>query len=197
MLAGSAFADQAAEVAAVRKVFDEYKTALLEGNGSAAADVVSTATIKYYGEMLEHVLHTPREKLGELDFLSKFIVLRVRHEFTKSEIEKLTGRELFVIGVNKGWIAKATVAEIELIEIKVGEKDASGFIAVAPEIPVFHFRKESGVWKLNLLASFELGNRAIKEQISGSGMTEEQFILRTIEMVSPRKVDERILDGPR
>jgi hypothetical protein len=200
VLAGSAVAaadDQAAEVVAVKQVFSAYKTALLEGNGSAAADVVNGGTIQYYSDILEHVLHTPRAKLGELDLISKFMVLRIRHELTKPEIEKLTGRELFVLGVNKGWISKATVAEIELIEIKVREKDASGSIAVAPQLPVFHFRKESGVWKLNLLASFELGNRAIKAQIAESGLTEEQFILQALEAISPRRVDQRILDGPR
>jgi hypothetical protein len=187
----------AAGEAAIRKVFEDYRKALLDGNGAAAVDLVSSRTVSYYGEILEHSLKMPRERVAGLDFVSKFMVLRLRHEFSRAEIAGMTGKELLILAVNKGWISKSSVSNVELAEIKVGRIDASASMTVAPGIPALHFQNESGQWKLHLLASFELANAAMKEQIKESGLTEDQFIIRILNMLSPQKVDEAIFSGPR
>src|SRR5687768_1161148 len=80
---------------AIQSTFSQYRKALLEGDGSKATELVDTRTIALYGEIRTNALEMPREKLSQLDFISKFMVLRVRHEFSKSQIEKMSGRELF------------------------------------------------------------------------------------------------------
>jgi hypothetical protein len=187
----------ATDTNAVEKAFLQYRDALLEGDGAKAAELVDARTITHYGEIVSHALKTPRQELSRLDFISKFMVLRTRHEFSKSRIEKMTGRELFIIGVENGWISKSTVSNTKrLTEIKVDLNRASASIPLAPGIPVFHFLNESGQWKLNLLASFEIANFAMKQEVTKSGLTEEQFIIRTLNALSSKEVDERIFSGP-
>ncbi|HJQ38429.1 MAG TPA: hypothetical protein VKB93_14925 [Thermoanaerobaculia bacterium] len=198
LLFGSASLDAAepTNAAAVRKVFSEYRTALLDGNGAAAADLVTSGTIAYYDEARQLAMSLPRAKLAELDFLSKLMVLRLRHEFTNAQLAALTGRELLAIGVKNGWISKSSVANSELAEVKVDGAKATASLTVAPQIPLFHFQKESGKWKLDLLALFGMGNAAMRQQVEKSGLSEEQFILRLLGMLSSRKVDAGILSGP-
>ena len=158
---------------------------------------MSEKTIAFYDGIVTHALKTPREKLAELDFMTKFMTLRVRHEFTKSQIAAMTGRELLAAGVDKGWISKSTVANIDqLVNIKVNASEASASLPVAPDVPLFQFLKESGQWKLNLLASFAVARDMMKQEVAKSGLTEEQFIVQAIGALSSKKVDERIFSPP-
>lgn len=193
ILATTAVADAASDAAQIRAAFSQYKEALLEGDGEKAAEVVSARTIAYYDGIRTHVLTTPREKLAELDLISKFMVLRIRHEFTRAEMVAMNGRQLLITGVDRGWISKSSVANIEeLVNIKAGATEASAAIPAGPEIPLFQFLKESGQWKLNLEGSFALANEALKYAVTKSGLTEEQFIMRMLGSVSSRKVEDRI-----
>ncbi|HEV7764872.1 MAG TPA: hypothetical protein VGQ76_07730 [Thermoanaerobaculia bacterium] len=184
--------DQSAE-RAIHTVFAQYKDALLQGDGAKAAGVVSTRTIVFYDGIVTHALKTPRTELNELDFISKFMVLRIRHEFTKSELSEMTGRKLLERGVDRGWISKSSVANIDrLVNLEVDSSKASAAIPSAPGIAAFHFLKESGEWKLDLAASFALANAAMKQKIAKSGLTEEQFIIRALNLLSSTPVDDRI-----
>lgn len=182
---------------AIQSTFSQYRKALLEGDGSKAAELVDTRTLTLYGEIRTNALEMPRQKLSQLDFISKFMVLRVRHEFSKSQIEKLSGGELFKLGVDKGWISTSMVSNVErLARIKVDVHKASASIPQAPNTPALYFLNESGQWKLALWQSFEIANLAMKAEVEKSGLTEEDFIIKTIAALSSKKVDGRILSGP-
>jgi len=182
---------------AIQSTFSQYRKALLESDGSKAADLVDTRTIKLYDEIRTNALEMPRQKLSQLDFISKFMVLRVRHEFSKSQIEKMSGRELFKLGVDKGWISASTVSNVErLARIKIDLHKASASIPQAPNTPALYFLNESGQWKLALWQSFEIANLAMKSEVEKSGLTEEEFVIKTIDALSSKKVDVRILSGP-
>jgi hypothetical protein len=199
--AGSAPAqskDQTVEKQAIHATFVQYKEALLQEDGSKAADVVSDRTIVFYDGIVTHALNTPHAKLKELDFISKFMVLRIRHEFTKSELLEMTGRRLLELGVDKGWISKASVANIErLVNLEVDSSRASAAIPSAPRIAAFHFLKERGEWKLDLTASFALANDAMKHEVAKSELTEEQYIIQTLNLLSSKPVDDRIFSPPQ
>lgn len=189
--------DQTAEERAIHSVFAQYKDALLLGDGSKAVGVVSTRTIVFYDGIVNHALKTPRAELSELDFISKFMVLRIRHEFTRAELSEMTGRKLLELGVDKGWISKSSVANIDrLVNLEVDSSRASAALPSAPRIAAFHFLKESDEWKLDLAASFALANSAMKQEIAKSGLTEEQFIIRALNLLSSTAVDDRIFAPP-
>lgn len=198
LLLGSLVAvGQETDQAAIQKTFSQYKEALLKGDGVEAAKLVDSRTIAIYDEAVANALKMPRQNLARLDFFSKFIILRLRHEFSKSQLEKMTGRELFIIGVEKGWISKSTVSNIkQLAKIKVDLYKASASFPQAPDIPVLVFLNESGQWKLALWQLYELINISMKDEIAKSGLTEDQFIINALRVLSSKKVDERIFSGP-
>jgi hypothetical protein len=170
---------------------------LLQGDGSKAADVVSDRTIVFYDGIVTHALNIGRAELKELDFISKFMVLRIRHGFTKAELSDMTGRKLLELGLDKGWISKSSVANIErLVNLKIDSSRASAAIPSAPGITAFHFLNESGEWKLDLAASFALANDAMKHEIAKSGLTEEEFIIRALNLLSSTPVDDRVFSPP-
>lgn len=190
--------DQTADALAIETVFSQYKDALLKSDGPAAASVLSARTIAFYDGIVHHALNTSRAKLGELDFISKLMVARIRLEFTREQISRMTGRELLMIGVNNGWISKSSVANIDrLVEIKVASSEATASMPIAPGVPAFRFLKESGQWKLDLVASFDLANAAMKQEITKSGLTEEQYIIQLLRVLSSREVGEGIFSPPR
>ena len=197
-LAGHVVAgEDSPDAAAIQTTFAQYRSALLQGNGSKAADVVSAGTIAFYDGIRTHALNTPRAKLTELDFISKFIVLRMRHEFTRPRISDMTGRELLELGVNNGWISKSSVTNIDrLVNINVKTDQASAAMPMAPDVPAFHFLKESGQWKLDLVASFALANAAMKHEIAKTELTEDEFITRMLSILSSKEVDDRIFSPP-
>lgn len=184
---------------AIENAFLQYRSALLKGDAAKAAELVDTRTIVYYNQILTNALEMPHQKLRQLDYLSKFMVLRIRHEFNKSQLEKMSGMDLFKIGVDKGWISTSTVANIDRlakINVDVDLNKATASIPRFPNTPALYFRKESGRWKLALWRSFELVNLAMRLTVEKSGLTEEEFILKSINMLSSKKVDTRILSGP-
>lgn len=189
--------DQAADARAIQTSFSQYREALLAGDGAKAADAVSARTIAFYDGIVRHALTTPRPQLLELDLISKLMVLRMRHEFTRSQLAAMTGRDALVTGVSKGWISKSSVANVErLVDIEVGSAEASASMPGAAGIPVFRFVNEAGQWKLDLVASFGLAGAAMKEAVTKSGLTEEQFIVRLLAIASSKQVDERIFSPP-
>lgn len=188
---------QETDKAAIEKTFLQYREALLKGDGVEAAKLVDSQTIAMYDEALTNAMKMSRRNLARLDFFSKFIVLRLRHEFNKSELEKMTGRELFVIGVERGWISKSIVSNVkQLAKIKVDLYKASASFPQAPNVMALVFLNESGQWKLALWQLYEFINIAMKDEIAKSGLTEDQFIINALGPISSKKVDERILEGP-
>ena len=182
---------------AIQNTFSQYKEALLKGDASKAAEMVDKRTITFYGEILTNALEMPHRKLRQLDYLSKFMVLRVRHEFNKSQLEKMSGLDLFKLGITSGWISPSTVSNVDrLVNIKIDLYKASASVPKFPNTPALYFLKESGQWKLALWQSFELVNYAMRVTVEKSGLTEEQFIIKSINMLSSKKVDARILSGP-
>jgi hypothetical protein len=130
--------------------------------------------------------------------MDKFVVLRLRHDFKRKELLKMTGRDLLVHAVDQGWISRSTMENAEIGEVRL---DASGFRAAvslkqAPDTPLFVFVQEQGMWRIALSRTFGIVNQWFKNMVATSGLSEEEFAITTIESISRYKVDRRILDGP-
>ena len=107
------------EESLIRQSFEEYREALLEGDSEAAILVVDQKSIDWYGDVLEYALALEREEVARLDFVEKFTLLRLRHEFSKEELEGFTGEDVLKIGIDNGWISKSSVEAMELVDIQV------------------------------------------------------------------------------
>lgn len=187
-----------ADTQEIEDVYRVYREALLAANGEQAWQVLDSRSRVYYEDILSDALTLKRDDLEELDLIAKFIVLRVRMEFRKDQLEQMDGEGVFATAVQKSWISVSTVQSVERLDKVIVDKNlALGFVAESKDVPVFYFVKEENGWKLALLESLELGKLAIQRMIKQSGMNEDDFIRAMLEQASENKIDNGIFEGPR
>jgi hypothetical protein len=187
-----------AEDEAVLQVFEDYRAALLRVDGAAAVDLVDAGTIDWYEDVLALALSASRSELNRLDALQKFMVLRLRLDLTKADLEALTGRSLFVYAVNNGWILGEEAKSMQLGRVEVQEGAGEAWVSVeqAPDMPLFFLVKQDGHWRIALWQSIPSTNRYMEQAIAGSGLSEDAFMRQALEAYSGAPVDERIFEGP-
>jgi hypothetical protein len=181
----------------VQSAFQAYREALLRNDGPAAWDLMDAGTEKYYAEALSDAMSLPQPDLARLDFIAKFMVLRLRLEFRKPELQRLSARDVFVHAVEKGWISRSSVERITGFDrIEIEGHLASGYLAASGSTPVFHFIHEGGRWKLSLWKIMELGNAGIAQLLKEQNVSEDELMLHMLRSVSKYEVDPRIYEGP-
>jgi hypothetical protein len=183
--------------ARVRSTFSAYRAALLAADGAAAWREVDKRTSEYYSKAIVDALSLGEADLRRADFIYKLMVLRLRLEFRKPVLEKLSAEQLFVKSVSLGWISRASVEKLESLEkVEVAGNNAKAFVAAAPGIPMFHFSKEGGAWKIALVQSLELANSSFEEIRKQKDMTSDEFVIALLRAVSTFEPDESIFHGP-
>lgn len=183
----SAMADEEAKV---QQAFQTYRKALLDQNGKAAWEVVDSHTQEYYEDIAKDCLSLKREDLVRLDMLTKFMILRIRLEFREEQLKTFNGAKIFILGVEKGWISKSTVQQLKRMDkVTIDRNFAQGYIAQAPDIPVFYFIREEDGWKVALWQSFEIGNISLRQMAKENGMSEDEYIKAMLEQVSKYQVE--------
>ena len=181
------------EKSEIQSTFNRYQSALLSTNGKAAAREVCSQTIQWYEKARNDAISMKRVQLNRVDILRKFTILRLRHEFSKQQLENMDGKQLFIIAVNNGWISPETVRTIRLDRIEAGTDQGKAYIKKSPLTPAFHFIKENKKWKLTLVKSFPLVIKAFKA-MKPTDVNENQWIITLLETITKRKVDFKILE---
>lgn len=181
----------------IRTAFEQYRTALLERDGELASRTVDSRTLETYQRYLELAQTVDRAGLDALDLLAKLFVLRLRHELDAAQLAAATGREIFALGVDNGWISDSSVRDTEIAKITIDNTSASVSIRRAPNVPLFFFSKEGASWKFALWKMFPIVEPALRKMMAESGETDEvAYVISIIEAVSPRKFDRTLLTGP-
>jgi hypothetical protein len=184
------------EATDVLQAFAACQSALLAEDGLAALNLVDMKTVQWYQDALDHALTMPRSELDRLTFSHKYIILRLRHELSQAELEASSGEEIFVRAVNRGWIDRASVENVELGQVQVQGGEAWISLQLAPEQPAFQLVKEYGQWKVALYKLLPLADSAIEQIVAESGLAEDEFIVLALEAATGLRVDEGIFDGP-
>ncbi len=186
-LAISLFADE------VHESFEQYRTAILVGDGETAVQYLNQASINYYDDMLKDALYLKESEFEERTILDKLMILRLRMNFTAKELKKMNGRQLIVYSIQKGWIGKSSVINIEISEeIKIkgdwatievmqnGQSSGLNFI----------FQKENDIWKLDIKEIFKISNMTLAYLVKQSDYTEKEFIEMVLENTDNKKVSK-------
>ncbi len=91
----------------------------------------------------------------------------------------MNGRELIVYSIQKGWIGKSSVVNIELSE----ETKIKGDWATIEVLQNgqgsdlnFIFQKENDIWKLDINEIFKITNMTLAYFVQQSDYTEKEFI---------------------
>jgi hypothetical protein len=183
-----------ADKEAIEKVFDAYKTAILAGDGNAAAASVTQETLDQYQKYVDWALHADRATVQSLSLLDKMQVLTMRHRIPRDKWQGMTGEKAFVYAVNNNWIGKDQVQAAELGEINlfVFQASADAIMNKRKTHSRFFFLKEKGAWKYDLIRLMQGFDSALKSEIKRIRMSPDQFILNTLDHLSGTKPTDSI-----
>jgi hypothetical protein len=183
----SAVAEEKEDVAAA---FKGYKEAILAQKGEEAAGWVTKGTLDEYQRYIDWALEADRKTVEGLSMMNRVQVLTMRHRVPAEDLRKATGRSIFIHAVDQDWIGKDGVIRTELTEdVAVAGERATGAVTIGGELaPMkFHFRKEDGKWRLDLIELIKFSGPALQAAAEQAGMEENELILKVLEMVSGQK----------
>ncbi|HEY7366630.1 MAG TPA: hypothetical protein VIE37_21240 [Methylomirabilota bacterium] len=178
----------------VRRTFQAYKEAILQQRGQSAVAQVNRATLQYYARMKALALEGPEKDVRQLRPMNKIMVLSLRHRVSADRLRAMTPEDIFIHGVDQGWIGKNSVLESDIGQTRVFGNDASAdYVKGGKPTPLkFRFTKEDGRWKVDLTALTPMADQGMSMLIKKQGVDEDAFIVGLVESVSGKKVSPSI-----
>lgn len=182
------------EVKAIGAAWAEYQDAVLNRSGAVTANRVTTSTLEYYDEVRKLAIYADQKQLEGMVLAKRITVLGMRHRIDVHQLSKMTGKELLIYAVDKGWIGKNNTSEVGLGKISITGNQASAVAMQGgkPSPLMIQFLKEDGVWRLDLMRLMALANAAFDQVCKQSGMPEQEFIKAMLENISGKKVTEEL-----
>lgn len=150
----------------VLKDFNAFKKNYSDRNAEETVKYFSKSSIELYDKMLKVALG--KENLDGDAFLESFIVLSINSNFTASEIEKLSGKDIIVWSINEGLDSFENFNVLPILDIY--QKDGYSFVKLGYETDNIDFRLsyEEGLWKVDLPYILSLVGQAVKAMFDGS-----------------------------
>jgi hypothetical protein len=190
-LAPSAYAGDAESV---HLCFQDYRSAILDRRGEAAAGLVTAQTIGEYQRYVGWALSADRKTLESLSLVNRFQVFLLRQRIPAETLKRLDGRSAFVYAVDRDWIGKDSVVRTTLGTVTVAGNRASAEVLVGGQRAPhrFQFSKENGLWRFDLVQLLPSTDQALKAVARQRGLSEDEFVFSLIESVSGRRVEPTI-----
>jgi hypothetical protein len=147
--AGAAAADEAA---AVRRSFDGLKAALLGDRGPEAARLLSRSTLAAAEEARDLALYAGKAELEAQPTALLLAALSLRGNVDARRLRAMSGADVAAHAVSADLTRDSAVASLQPAAIRAGPAVALVELASDRALPVsqLRFRKEDGLWKLDL-----------------------------------------------
>ncbi len=184
-------ADDAAEI---RRAFESCQAAILHAEGDKALEHVSKSTLQMYQECRDHALRADAIAVKALPLGKRMLVLQIRHYIGATALKTMDGEAVFIHKIDQDWMGERGSTPRGLEGIEVTGQQATARLTVNGQWlgQVFHFVKEDGKWKIDLLAIENAREAKIQQTIRHIGTTENQFLLSILESQSGREVTDAI-----
>lgn len=182
----------------VEQAFNGYKSAIMNDQGEAAADLLSSSTVDYYEDMRDLALYAPQDELRQQSTGNLAQALLMRYQIPAQELRNMSGHALLVYAVAHGWVGKNSVAPFTVSSVQVVGSTAVADIVSDRQSGMgqFRFQKEDGSWKLDLVPLMQAASVHFDNLVKQQGGTRERFILSMIAAASGRQVDPSIWEPP-
>jgi hypothetical protein len=196
LLAPAAHA-QSADVVGVREAFAEYRAAAAVQDGAAAYARVDSVTRAYYDQMAALARHAPAEEVRALPFAEQLTVLAARLRIPADTLEGMDGQGFFVHAVDQGWVgrefARAALGPVEVRGDLARAQARQGEQMLPHELT---FRREEGVWRLDLVAMLQAASMPMNLVIRQAGYTPTAFALQLLAQETGSAVPESVWTPP-
>ena len=190
---------------AVRSLFHDYKSALLEGDGATASRLVDQGTLEYFKQIKTLSLSGSEEEVRSRSFVDRLLIVTMRHELSVGELEEMDLENLLRHAVEAGWIGKQSIRQLELGEVEVEGATASALaLTTGAQMPVaeagaeplrYRFVVEKGEWKFRFGSLVDNLNQIIAQLTAQLGTDEDALIFILVEQLSGRKVLPEVWEG--
>lgn len=174
----------------ILQTFGGYRSALLEGDGPAAANLLSVKTHSYYDEVRALALTEKAEALQRRPLAKQLQVLLYRTRVPQRVLESMSSTGLISHSVEQGWIARDSVAKVEPGKVDVRGDEAMLHISSDGEDrgPAFFFRREPAGWRLDLVPILRVTEKPLRDSASRGNMNVSDFLLFLVERAVGREV---------
>ena len=194
------------ETEAVRSVFQSYRQALLDGDGQAATALVDESTLSYFETVQRLALSGSEEEVKARAFVDRLLIVTMRHELEEEVLASMDLEGLLHHAIEAGWIAKASIRQLDIGEISIDGDEATGVALTAGVVPAqtdpeveplsYAFVREDGVWKFRFGSLVASLNRVITEFAQQLGANEDDLIFTLVQALSGRPVLPEIWSAP-
>jgi hypothetical protein len=185
------------DVDEINAVFQKFRIALLEVDNEAAWSLLDAEAQNFYSSVLRDALAMSRRRLNEINLTHKFVVLRLRAELTRDELQNATGKDILGLAVKNEWLPKAFLESTESFKaVGVQEGHASAWLSEFPNTPAYYFTKQDGVWKIAPTKSFAFISTIMRQIQAERRQTDREYVMQTLQFIAKYEVDEKIWDGP-
>jgi hypothetical protein len=195
---GSALAVAADDRADVKKAYKSYRQAIVEDLGQASLRFVCGTTIDYYGEIQELALYADKAELTKHPLFDQLQALSLRLLVPGKQLKQMSPTELFAHAVDNGWVLKNSVNQSVIGAITIKGDSAEAVIMMAGKVAGgnFHFCREDGAWKFNLLTVIQHSRMQFEGVARHRGLSGEEMIMRILEQFPDEKVTPKIWKPP-
>lgn len=182
----------------IRDIFDDYRNALLAGDGNAAFGTLSGSSVDFYVEMRDLALTASRKELEKRSLIDRLHTLTLRYVLAPQRLEDMSPTEIVAYAVDTGLIGQGTLQLQELEEITIDGDVAEATITSDGNKTEFtyEFVRDEGGWRINLLVVLDVANERFVDLIAKEGITETAFIFDTIEVIAGQRPTNVLWNAP-
>jgi hypothetical protein len=190
--------DRSTDAKATRAAFDKYLDALKRKAGLAAADAVTAETLEYYEKVRISALQSPARDVRTMATADQILILLVRAKVEPKDVQRWNGRQLFAEAIKRGWTEASSFQGASLGTVVVQNDRAVAKLKLnGADLPLeWHFERQDGVWKNDLMPLLRLLQSTLTQQLEGSSADGTQVVHEAVEEVAGRKLPSSIWDPP-
>jgi hypothetical protein len=191
-----ALSAQADDTAAIKDLFNRYKSALLTGDGATAARLVDRETFAYFEEIKGLALDGTEDAVRQRPFVDRLLIVTMRHELPKEELQSMDLEGLLKHAIDAGWIGKQSIMGLGIGAITVNGDEATAVAITPTQSPgaqasselQYRFVREAAEWRFGFRSLVTSINTMISQLTGQMGTDQDALIFVLVEQISGRKV---------
>jgi hypothetical protein len=182
---------------AIGVVFQQYRERALAGDAEGVWSVLDSRTKGFYSEVVDNARALPASGLARLDCAQRLMVLLLRLELRKQELEGLDAQAAFLLAKKREWLhAQGADGAKDLDKIRVIGPHAYAYVPGHPDTLAARFVLEGTEWKLDFGEDVPLVTEQLAKAKTKSRLSEREFFKAMLKRYSDATVDDRVFQGP-
>jgi hypothetical protein len=176
--AGCSGDDEADPAEAVASGYSAYAEAVSAKEGGRASGLVTTSTLDHYDGLRELALTAREAALAEERIIDQLAVLSMRASIPAATLRTADSRGVVAAAVTAQVISSGGTGASALSDVTVTGDTATASLGVddgSPRVPL-RFRREGGVWKVDLTGLLEPAETALKAAVEREKLTPKALL---------------------